>query len=93
MTHEASSSSISRSVRPNSVFLVTLDSETETPTGVLQQIFVSDHELMMRGGHHKPMVRGGDHKLIMRGGHPKLIVRGGYPKLIVRDGHHFCLVS
>ena len=67
MTHEASSSSISRSVRPNSVFLVTVDSETETLTGVLKQIFASDHERMVRGGHSKLMVRGGDHKLIMRG--------------------------
>ena len=53
MTHEASSSSISRSVRPNSVFLVTVDSETETLTGILEQIFASDHEkLMVSGGHH-----------------------------------------
>ena len=44
MTHEASSSSISRSVRPNSGFLVTVDSETETLTGVLEQIFASDGE-------------------------------------------------
>ena len=78
MTHEASSSSISRSVRPNSVFLVTLDSETETRTDVLEQIFASDHETK-----HS--------ELMVRGGHSKLIVRGGYPKLIVRDRHHFCL--
>ena len=62
MTHEASSSSISRSVRPNSVFLVTVDSETETLTGVLEQIFANDHETMVRGGHSKLMVTGGDHK-------------------------------
>ena len=69
MTHEASSSSISRSARPNSVFLVTLDSETETLTGVLEHIFASDHEkkhskLIMRGGHSKLMVRGGDNRRV-----------------------------
>ena len=61
MTHEASSSSISRSVRPNLGFLVTVDSETET-LGVLEKIFASDHERMVRGGHSKLMVTGGDHK-------------------------------
>ena len=47
MTHEASSSSISRSVRPNSGFLVTMDSETEA-LGVLEQISGSDHADLMR---------------------------------------------
>ena len=61
-------------------FLVTLDYETETLTGVLEQIFASDHErkhskLMVKGGHGKLMVRGGNRKLIVRVGHPKLIVR------------------
>ena len=70
MTHEASSSSISRSVQPNSVFLVTVDSETETLTGILEQIFASDHEkLMVRGGHRKLIVRGGHSNLIVRDGH------------------------
>ena len=63
MTHEASSSSISRSVRPNSVFLAALNSETETLTGVVEQILASDHERK----HSKLMVRGGDHNLIVRG--------------------------
>ena len=64
MTHEASSSSIFRSVRPKSGFLVTLDSETETLTGVLEQIFANDHETMVRGGHSKLMVRGGDNRRV-----------------------------
>ena len=47
-------------------FLVTLDSETETRTDVLEQIFASDHdtkhsELMVRGGHPKLIVRNRHH--------------------------------